>query len=613
MSQFQYNTEIINPQIIAEQFFLAYGDYTETERVLFTKAFDYLISFCVEKKQDWGEVFYLHPVRVASILAENNFDIETILAGLLHNITLFNELDEGFIKDNFGLNVLELILSIKKITGLNLRCETLKEADSKRKMVFALVDDIRVIFIKLADRLDFIRIAQNFEPSFQKELASEVVYIWTPLANRLGMSNLKIELEDLSLKYLNPDVFAQLKQLVSRKREDREVYLEKVQKELYKAASRLNLDIVIHTRAKHFYSIYQKMRKKNRTAEELLDLFAVRILCKNEADCYTMIGLVHSLWKPLDGRFKDFIANPKSNGYQSIHTTVIKEDSPLEIQIRTHQMHSVAEFGVASHWLYKKGLNKDTVNENDLELVKDLKSLTKTHMDDADFFNKIKKELLSDAIFLFTPMGDVRELRAGATAIDFAYSIHTTIGQTIIGAKANGKIIPLSRTLENTEVIEILTNPQAHPTVNQLEMVRSNKARSKIRSWLNENDTHFESEKNIVTSSRDEQTDGDAMKRGHKKGLGELHDNLPHTKALSESSIKVKVDDRSKYMVRLANCCLPTREDDIIGYVSRGRGIIIHRTNCPNFANIQNIQERKIAVEWQNITLQEGNTKKTKK
>ncbi len=609
MSQFQYNTEIITPENVIAEFFSTYATYSESERDLFTQALDYLITLYAEKKQSWDEPFFLHPVRVASILAENSFDIDTLIAGLLHNCTLNDDFDADYVQNHFGETILSLILSVKRITGLNLHCATLKEADSKRKMVFALVSDIRVLFIKLADRLDFIRIAQNFDEGFQKELASEVVYIWTPLANRLGMANLKIELEDLSLKYLNPDVFAHLKQLVSLKKADREAYLENVQKDLYKASSKANIQIVIHTRAKHFYSIYQKMRKKNRTAEELLDLFAVRILCENEADCYTMIGLVHGLWKPLDGRFKDFIANPKSNGYQSIHTTVLRSGSPLEIQIRTNEMHSVAEFGVASHWLYKKGFNKDIVRESDLELVKDLKTIKKQYVDDGAFFERIKSELLSDSIFVFTPVGDVRELRKGATAIDFAYSIHTTVGQTIVGAKANGKIIPLSRALENTEIIEILTNPQAHPNVNQLAMVASNRAKSKIRAWINEHETIFDADKgsSVVRDDLSEHTE----KRGHKKGLGDFENRL-HADGISSESVKIKVDEKSKYMVRLANCCTPTREDTIIGYVSRGRGIIIHREGCSNFKNIQNIEERKIAVEWHNVKGIEETIKKKK-
>ncbi len=598
MSHIQNNIDLDLLSKIVSDFFSKHSNYSSIERDSFADALKYLLSLVSNKKQEWGEERFLHPIRVASILAENNFDIETILAGLLHNTPLEESFDEEYVASAFGTDVASLIVSIKRITGLNLQCSTLKEADSKRKMVFALVSDIRVVFVKLADRLDFIRIAQNFTPSTQKELASEVVYIWTPLANRLGMANLKIELEDLSLKYLNPDVFAHLKQLVSLKKADREEYLESVQKELYKASLRSGLNIVVHTRAKHFYSIYQKMRKKNRTAEELLDLFAVRILCESDADCYTMIGLVHSLWKPLDGRFKDFIANPKSNGYQSIHTTVIRNNSPLEIQIRTHAMHSIAEFGVASHWLYKKGFNKDSVNEGDVELVKQLKTLKAANTDNGSFFQGIKEDLLGDSIFVFTPLGDVRELRRGATAIDFAYSIHTTIGQTIVGAKSNGKIIPLSKPLENTETIEILTNPQAHPNINQLKMVVSNRARSKIKAWVNEHENIFEVEKQA--QSVYEKNEG-LEKKGSKKSLTESISPRSSLEGVSAETVRIKVDEKSKYMVRLANCCTPTRDDEIVGYVSRGRGIIIHRKKCPNFEHIQNIEERKIAVEWQNI------------
>ncbi len=611
MSKFQLSSETLDPSQIAKDFFSFFPTYSDEEKKLFVDALLFLVSFYEEKTQDWGESFCAHPLRVAAILAENNFDIETVIAGLLHNITLHDNFDKDDTEKSFGSDVLGLVLCVKRITGLNLQCATLKEADSKRKMVFALVDDIRVIFIKLADRLDYIRLAQNFSEEFQKQLASEVVYIWTPLANRLGMANLKIELEDLSLKYLNPDVFAHLKQLVSLKKADRELYLETVQKDLYKAANRAGINIVVHTRAKHFYSIYQKMRKKNRTAEELLDLFAVRILCDNDADCYTMIGLVHNLWKPLDGRFKDFIANPKTNGYQSIHTTVIRSSSPLEIQIRTHDMHSIAEFGVASHWLYKKGFNKDSVSEGDLGLVQDLKNLKKNHIEDIEFFNKIKADLLADSIFVFTPLGDVRELRKGATAIDFAYSVHTTIGQTIVGAKANGKIIPLSRALENTEVIEILTNPQAHPTVNQLGMVFSNKARAKIRAWLNEHENIFDIDKPISNSASVERQE-DLERRVHKKAASDGKSAQSAVESLCAGSVRIKVDENAKYMVRLANCCMPTREDTIVGYVSRGRGIIIHRQGCPNFKNIQNIAERNIDVEWQNVKGIEESVKRKK-
>jgi GTP pyrophosphokinase len=298
--------------------------------------------------------------------------------------------------------------------------------------------------VKLADRLDRMRFLKNLSEEKQKSVATEVLEIWSPLANRLGMSSLKDELEDLGLKYTNPDAYEQIKRLVQLKKGERSVYLEKAEKEIYKAAAKQNLDIKISSRAKHFYSIYQKMRKRGKAVDEIYDLLALRIICENQAACYSLIGIVHTLWKPMEGRFKDYIAMPKTNGYQSLHTTVMCEGFPLEIQIRTKEMHSVAEHGVASHWLYKKGKSKDSVSVENLSIINQLKALRAENKNDAELFAEIKDELLGDSIYVFTPQGDVRELPAGATAIDFAYSIHSRIGETIVGAKADGNIIPLS-------------------------------------------------------------------------------------------------------------------------------------------------------------------------
>ena len=349
--------------------------FTNTEKELFEKALSYSKEISLNIKREWNEDFNEHPLRVANILIENKLDIDTVLAGLLHSASLLENYNEEFVTMTFGTHVVDIINSTKKITGLNLDSSTLKDAGSKRKMIFSLVTDIRDIFVKLADKLDYLRIAKNFSAEEQKNLASEVIYVWAPIANRIGMAKIKTELEDLSLKYSNNDVYSHIKQLVSLKKAEREEYLEKIQKEIYKSSTRAGIEITVHTRAKHFYSIYQKMRKKNRTAEELLDLLAVRILCETPQNCYTLIGLVHGIWKPIDGRFKDFIAVPKNNGYQSIHTTVTVGQFPVEIQIRTHEMHAIAEYGPASHWLYKKGFNKDTVTESEIENVNNLKEL----------------------------------------------------------------------------------------------------------------------------------------------------------------------------------------------------------------------------------------------
>jgi len=374
-------------------------------------------------------------LRVAEITAQSSLDADTVISALFHNILDLEHINMEEIEQLFGKDVLRIITGTARITGMQINNKTLHQADTVRKMLFAMVDDIRIILVKMADRLDRMRFLKSVSPESQKAIAQEVIEIWAPLANRLGMSNVKSEMEDLSLKYTNPDVFQHLKQLVALKKGERADYLERAERAIYKNADKNGIEVSISSRAKHFYSIYQKMRKRNKAAEELYDLLALRIICKTNADCYTVVGIVHTLWKPLEGRFKDYIAMPKANGYQSLHTTVLYDGKPLEIQIRTEDMHAVAEHGVASHWLYKKGSSKDLVSISNLSIINQLKELRKENLADEQLFAEIKDELLGDSIFVFTPKGDVRELPAGSTAIDFAYSIHSHIGEKIVGER----------------------------------------------------------------------------------------------------------------------------------------------------------------------------------
>ena len=587
--------EIIDPQILIDDFFASYPEYIE-QKDLILPAWNFLIEKTTGVLRSSGRPYHLHPLRVSCILAENHLDYESIIAGFFHNLLEAPGIDEQEIEDKFGKSILSIIRSSRRITNLKIKNKTIQQADSFRKMLFAMIDDIRVILVKLADRLDRIRNLKILDSTEQKEIAQEVIEVWAPLANRLGMSSVKVELEDLSLKVLNPEVFQQIKKVVASKKTERSEYLEKAQKEIYKAANRLSIEVTVNSRAKHFYSIYQKMRKRNKTADELFDLLAIRIICQTPEECYMMIGQVHNLWKPLEGRFKDYIAMPKANGYQSLHTTVICEGKPLEIQIRTKQMHSVAEHGVASHWLYKKGTNKDSVSVDNLSIINQLKELRKNHLQDEEFFNEIKEELLGDSIFVFTPNGEVRELPQGATAIDFAYSIHSHIGETIVGAKADGQIIPLSKPLKNTQIIEVLTSPQAHPTLNQLQLVKTAKARSKIRNWLQNNGFAFETEKpnsNAIPENQQIQ-----KKHTHKNGTG---------KPLSEENeapVKIRIGDTTNFMINVAKCCNPRFGDEIVGYVSRGRGIIVHKKDCRNFERIPNIEDRYIPVIWEEIKVE---------
>lgn len=579
-----------NPSALLQEFIQKFSFYSDSSKEKITKAWDFLLQNCKDKKRPCGSPYYLHPLRIAYILAQREFDDDCICAGLLHSIYDF-EITSEEITSQFGTSVAKIIDGTSKIMHIPVNSKTLHQADAIRKMLFAMVDDVRVIFVKLADRLDRIRNIKTLESSQQKLLASEIIDIWAPLADRLGMSKEKNEFEDLSLKYTNPDAFQQIKAVIAQKKDERAAYLQKAVSTIQAEADKIGIQVSISSRAKHFYSIYQKMRKRNKEPSELFDLLALRVICQHKTDCYTLIGIVHGLWKPLEGRFKDYIAMPKANGYQSLHTTVMCEDKPLEIQIRTQKMHDIAEHGVASHWLYKKGMNHDLVDVNNLSIFNQLQELRNKPLSDETFFQNFKNDLLGDEVLVFTPKGEVKKLPLGSNAIDFAYSIHSAIGEKIVGAKANGKIIPLTQPLQNTQIIEILTNPQAHPTEAQLKSVKTTKAKQKIHSWLVVNDSTFEAKSNTAKTENEVSKVIQEEHRKHKKGTG-----LPQEQ---KETGKVKVGNTTNFIVTFAKCCNPKYPDPISGYVSTGRGLIIHKANCITFHRIPNIQKRTLEVEWE--------------
>ena len=579
-----------NPSALLQEFIQKFSFYSDSSKEKITKAWDFLLQNCKDKKRPCGSPYYLHPLRIAYILAQREFDDDCICAGLLHSIYDF-EITSEEITSQFGTSVAKIIDGTSKIMHIPVNSKTLHQADAIRKMLFAMVDDVRVIFVKLADRLDRIRNIKTLESSQQKLLASEIIDIWAPLADRLGMSKEKNEFEDLSLKYTNPDAFQQIKAVIAQKKDERAAYLQNAVSTIQAEADKIGIQVSISSRAKHFYSIYQKMRKRNKEPSELFDLLALRIICQHKTDCYTLIGIVHGLWKPLEGRFKDYIAMPKANGYQSLHTTVMCEDKPLEIQIRTQKMHDIAEHGVASHWLYKKGMNHDLVDVNNLSIFNQLQELRNKPLSDETFFQNFKNDLLGDEVLVFTPKGEVKKLPLGSNAIDFAYSIHSAIGEKIVGAKANGKIIPLTQPLQNTQIIEILTNPQAHPTESQLKSVKTTKAKQKIHSWLVANDSTFEGKSNTAKTENEASKIIQEEHRKHKKGTG-----LPQEQ---KDTGKVKVGNTTNFIVTFAKCCNPKYPDPISGYVSTGRGLIIHKANCITFHRIPNIQKRTLEVEWE--------------
>ena len=592
MSEYTFTSSEENPDALIKEFFKVNDNYTEADKQRILKAWKLLIEKTGSLQRACGKPYYMHPLRVANILAENHLDADTIVAGLLHPIHKF-EVSLEQIEKEFGENVTKILITTNKIISLPMNSKNIHQADAIRKMLFAMCDDARVILLTLSDRLDRIRNIKSLLPEQQRALAEAVIEVWAPLADRLGMQKEKNEFEDLSLRYTNPKAYKQIEDIVAQSQEERAAFLENAVNSIYKSAAKMNMEVTISSRAKHFYSIYQKMRKRNKEASELYDLLALRILCKTQADCYVLVGIVHGLWKPMDGRFKDYIAMPKSNGYQSLHTTVICEGKPLEIQIRTYEMHNMAEHGIASHWLYKKGTNHDLVEADKLDIFNKLQQFKENALTDEATFNTLKNELLGDEIYVFTPKGDVKKLPAGATAIDFAYSIHSAIGEKVIAAKADGKVIPLSKPLENTQIIEVITNPQAHPTESQLKYAKTSKAHQKIHSWLMTNDPTF-SEKQFDSAAITETEQAAAQAPKHRPKSGKKQD-----KPAVRAPKPVLVQGSKNVLYNLAQCCHPCYPDLICGYVTRTKGVSVHRADCLTYLRIPNKESRTVEVSWE--------------
>lgn len=579
-----------------------------------------------------GEPAVTHPLRVALILAELGLDADSVTAAVLHHAREDGGMSQEALVERFGSVTATLVEETGRIAALKAKNKTLQAAETIRKMLFAMTRDIRVILVKLADKLDNMRTLKWLPEEERKRIATECLDIFAPLADRLGLSSIKDELEDLALKEINREAYDQIKKIVANKRGERAEFLSRVEKDIRAEAAQEGLAVEVSSRAKHFYSIYQKMRKRNKSVDELYDLLGIRLICDTENDCYALLGVVHKLWKPLEGRFKDYIAMPKANGYRSLHTTVMAYDGKLlEIQIRTHEMHRVAEYGVASHWLYKKGKTREIVRSEDLPLVNKLKDWSGMLSSGAEFLDEIKRELLKDSIFVFTPQGDVIELPAGSTPLDFAYEVHTAVGNRCVGAKADGTIVPLTYELQNTQVVEILTSNTAKPNIDWLRAVKTAKARGKIRQWLLANGQALVIDRNIVAKRRAEaesrgEAKGEAGKpplpkqgeaapeqrltaeEGDKAaGPTEIHPYVPNA-ILSSDKAGISVSGGRGLMIRFAGCCRPTTGDPIVGYVSRGRGIIVHRKDCRNLPFLAEFKDRSIEVVWE--TSQTGLTRR---
>ncbi|MCQ2397827.1 MAG: bifunctional (p)ppGpp synthetase/guanosine-3',5'-bis(diphosphate) 3'-pyrophosphohydrolase [Sphaerochaetaceae bacterium] len=580
--------------------------YSPADREKIEKAVFYANEKHIDQKRKSGEPYIIHPLAVAELLIQLNMDCDSICAGLLHDVIEDTDSTPEEVTGLFGSNICELVQGVTKIKRIKNISRSEAEAETIRKMFIAMSKNMPVIIIKLCDKLHNMRTLQYMNPDRAKDKASECLDIYAPLADRLGIAWMKAELEDLSLKALKPDTYNFIQDYLVAKKTENTQYLETVKKKIANACINAGIKgITIKARAKHIYSIYMKMKKRRKEIDEIFDILGVRIICNSVTECYTLVGIIHQLWPPMEGRFKDYIAMPKANNYQSLHTTIMGLNGViLEIQIRTYEMDQIAEYGVASHWIYKAesgSENSDSwVNMDSRQLSRiatKLKSWNTEIEQSESFMDDIKSELLKDTIYVFTPKGQAIELPIGSTALDFAYLIHSEIGNHTVSAKANGSVIPLAQPLENTQVIEIITQKDAHPRIGWLKYAHTTSARRKIRNWLNKYDENLVIEKNIIARRKDIEA---AQSRQNEQVAGsELKDSEIIRSLKDNTKSTITVSSTKNVMIHMAKCCNPVPGDDIVGYVSRGRGIIVHRKNCNNLAHMPEIEMRRIKVEWE--------------
>jgi GTP pyrophosphokinase len=623
----------------------------DVDRALLTRAFDYAAAAHAGQTRQSGQEFIYHPWGAAKIIAGLQLDEPTLAAALLHDVVEDTGIELEDLRTEFGDEIANLVEGVTKLTRVQFQSREHAEAENYRKLIVAMAEDVRVILIKLADRLHNLRTIEYLGKQKQVQKARETLEVYAPLAHRLGIHALKWELEDLAFQTLHPRKYEEIKQMVAERRADREEHVREAAMVLQKELDKVDIPAEISGRAKHFFSIYDKMTKKGREFNEIYDLTAMRVIVERSGeegtrDCYGALGLIHSLWKPMPGRFKDFIAMPKFNAYQALHTTVIgPQGRPLEIQVRTREMHETAEYGVAAHWLYKRGRK-----EKDAEWTAWVKQLmdegTTDEADPREFMKSFRIDLFDEEVHVFTPKGQVKTLPTGSTPIDFAYAVHTDVGHRTVGAKINGRIVPLHYTLRNGDFVEILTSKQGRgPSRDWISLAKSSRARNKIRQWFSR-ETRDETEhkgrealeqalkaQNLPFAKlRGSATLAQVIRdSGFKKaedfylalGSGKLQagaivnkvvqrlkteqvaeEALVVTKApraretVSSTDMGVVVPGVTDVLIRLAKCCTPVPGDKIVGYISLGKGITIHRDDCPNVRALRRSPERFTDVEW---------------
>jgi guanosine-3',5'-bis(diphosphate) 3'-pyrophosphohydrolase len=632
------------------------------DRARVQDAFVFACEQHAAQRRKSGEDFIVHPVGVARICASMQLDTETLCAALLHDTVEDTGASVGQVRERFGDEIAAIVDGVTKLTGISFQSHDEAQAENYRKMMMAMADDPRVILIKLADRLHNMRTIDALPKHKQMDKARETLEIYAPLAHRLGIHAIKWELEDLAFATLHPRKYQEIKALVAQQREERERYVTEAGEYLTSELAKLGVESQIAGRAKHFYSIYSKMTKKGREFNEIYDLTAMRVIVDSVKDCYGTVGVIHSLWKPLPGRFKDFIAMPKFNMYQSLHTTVIgPEGRPLEIQIRTHEMHRMAEFGVAAHWVYKQrpgskpdadGALSGPGEDAKLNWLRSMLDWQKDLSDPGEFMERFRGDLVEDEVYVFTPRGEVKSLAAGATPLDFAYEVHTEIGHRCVGARVHGKIVPLNYELRSGDIVEILTSKRERgPSRDWLAVVKTTRARNKIKQWFK-----AETRQDTEHSGRDllqehlrkqglpaQRITGSALladvirEVGYRKaddfyialGAAKISPKLVVNKVMqrlkqgeaadgedsgadllrvgrprrrptgSSAQYGIRVEGVDDVMLRLAKCCRPVPGDEIVGYISLGRGITIHREDCSNVVLLRRDPERFVKVSWE--------------
>jgi GTP diphosphokinase / guanosine-3',5'-bis(diphosphate) 3'-diphosphatase len=637
-------------QDLVEELLAEVSSYNpEVDQDLLKRAFSFAARAHEGQQRRSGEDFIHHPFGAAKICAQLRLDDETIAAALLHDVVEDTGAEIDDVRAEFGEEIAQLVEGVTKLTGIRFQSREHAEAENYRKMIVAMAHDVRVILVKLADRLHNMRTIEYWGRQKQVQKARETLEVYAPLAHRLGIHTLKQELEDLSFEALHPRKYAEIKAMVAERRTDREEHVNEAKVVLQKELDKVDIPAEISGRAKHFYSIYDKMTKRGREFNEIYDLTAMRVIIERSADegtrdCYGALGLIHSLWKPMPGRFKDYVAMPKFNGYRALHTTVIgPEGRPLEIQVRTREMHEEAEYGIAAHLLYKR-----PADEEWLAWVKHLMDWQEDETDPREFIKTFRTDLFDDEVYVFTPKGEVKTLPAGSTPIDFAYAVHTDVGHRTVGAKVNGRIVPLHYTLRSGDFVEILKSKAGRgPSRDWLNLARSSRARNKIRAWFTREtreDTEQKGREALEQALKAQKLPyrklaGSAVlaqvtrEAGFKKaedfylalGSGKLPagqivkkvlQRLKTTEVAAEEVVPLKpkvrptgseelgisVHGLDEVLVRLAKCCTPVPSDEIVGYISLGKGITIHRKDCPNVKTLMRNPERFTQVDWDGAT-----------